>query len=92
MSESNQAKTQFGTHNHVAGNQIQPKPTVFQLTEITDLVSRPNEALVLDVLSQKELSERQNDRLEVYLFREKHIPQAVWANVEGECSLEMWRG
>ena len=31
-------------------------------TEITDLVSGPNEALVLDVSLQKEFSERQRDR------------------------------
>ena len=34
-----------------------------------------NEAQVLDVSSQKEFSERQSDRLEVDLFREKHTPQ-----------------
>ena len=32
------------------------------LTEITDLVSRPNEGQVLDVSLQKESSERQSDR------------------------------
>ena len=31
-------------------------------TEITDLVSGPNEAQVLDISSQKEFSERQSDR------------------------------
>ena len=31
-------------------------------TEITDLVSEPNEAQVLDVSSQKEFSERQRER------------------------------
>ena len=41
------------------------------------LVSGPNETRVLDVSWQKELSERQSDRLEVDLFRfrEKHAPQ-----------------
>ena len=39
------------------------------------LVLGPGEAQVLDVSSQKEFSERQNDRLEVDLFREKHAPQ-----------------
>ena len=46
-------------------------------TEITHLVSGLNEAQVLDVSSQKELSGRQSDRLEVDLFREKHPPQTV---------------
>ena len=32
-------------------------------TEITYLVSQPNKAQVLDVLSQKEFSERQTNRL-----------------------------
>ena len=45
------------------------------LTEITHLASGLNEALVLDVSLQKEFSERQNDRLEVDLFREKQAPQ-----------------
>ena len=31
-------------------------------TEITDLALGPNDALVLDVSSQKKLSERQSDR------------------------------
>ena len=41
------------------------------------MVSGLNEAQVLDASSQKELSERQSDRLEVDLFRfrEKHAPQ-----------------
>ena len=39
------------------------------------LVSGPNEAQVFDVSFQREFSERQNDRLEVGLFREKHTPQ-----------------
>ena len=43
--------------------------------EITHLVSGLNEARVLDVSSQKELSERQSDREEVDLFRETHTPQ-----------------
>ena len=43
-------------------------------TEITHLVSGLNEAQVLDVSSHKEFSERQSDRQEVALFREKHTP------------------
>ena len=54
----------------VAGTQSSALPT-----EIVDLVLGPGEAQVLDVSSQKEFSERQNDRLEVDLFREKHAPQ-----------------
>ena len=33
---------------------------------------------MLDVLPQKESSERQRDRQEVDLFREKHTPQTEW--------------
>ena len=54
----------------VAGTQTYALPT-----EIVDLILGPGEAQVLDVSSQKEFSERQNDRLEVDLFREKHAPQ-----------------
>jgi len=43
-------------------------------TEITDVVSGPNEAQVLDVSLQKEISERQSDTKEVDLFRGKHNP------------------
>ena len=49
--------------------------TYVLLIEIVDLVLGPNEAQVLDVSSQKEFSERQNDRLEVDLFREKQATQ-----------------
>ena len=74
--DSNLVKTQFGTLTHVPRSQTWPKLMVFQI-EITHLVSGPNEAQVLDVLSQKEFSERQSDRYKVDLFRfrEKHTPQ-----------------
>ena len=39
------------------------------------MVSGLNEAQVLDVSSQKLFNERQSDRQEVDLFREKHTPQ-----------------
>ena len=45
-------------------------------SEIKHLVSAFNEAQVLDVSSQKEFSERQSDRGDMDLFREKHTPQA----------------
>ena len=54
----------------MAGTQTRRKPS-FQ-TEITHLVSGLSEAQVLNVSSQKESSERQSDRKEVDLFREKH--------------------
>ena len=41
------------------------------------MVSGLNEAQVLDVSSQREFSERQSDRSEVDLVREKHTPQTV---------------
>ena len=50
------------------GRDLNPAKTLGLPTEITDLVSGPNEAQVLDVSSQKEFSERQSDRLEVNLF------------------------
>ena len=59
-----------GTWTLVAGTR-----TYVLLTEIVDLVLGPDEAQILDVSSQKEFSERQNDRLEVDLFREKQAPQ-----------------
>ena len=46
--------------NPCARTGTQPKPGL--PTEITDLVSGPNEAQALDVSSQKEFSERQSDR------------------------------
>ena len=51
---------QFGTLTHMARTETWPKPTL--PAEIRHLVSGPNEALVLDVLLQKEFSERQRDR------------------------------
>ena len=43
--------------------ETQTKPKSHSLpTEITDLVSGPNEAQVLDVSSQKEFNERKSDR------------------------------
>ena len=44
---------------------------------ITHLVSGLTEDQVLCVSEQKEFSERQSDRLEMDLFREKHAPQTV---------------
>ena len=61
--DSSPAKTQIGTWTHGL------------LTEITHLVSGLNEAQVLNVSSQKEFSERQSDKEEVDLFREKRTPQ-----------------
>ena len=55
--------------------------------------SRPNEALVLDVSSQKEFSKRQSDRLRsrfIQIQREAHSTDRVWAIAEGECSFKMW--
>ena len=63
---------------------------VFQ-TEITHLVSGSNEAQVLDILSQKEFSERQIGKKWIYLERNTlHIE--VWAVTEGKSDLEMWCG
>ena len=44
------------------GQDSDPDETHGLPTEITHLVSGPNEAQVLHVLSQKEFSERQSDR------------------------------
>ena len=44
-------------------------------TEITLLVSGPDEAQVLDVSLQKEFSEKQSMSKKGILFREKHTPQ-----------------
>ena len=52
----NLAKTQLGT------NPRGQAKTHSVATEITHLVSGPNEAQVLNVSSQKEFSERQSDR------------------------------
>ena len=60
-------------------------------TEITDLVLGPNDALVLDVSSQKKLSERQSDRWE-WIYLERNPPtDGLWA-ISGENGLRMWRG
>lgn len=50
---------QFGTLTHMARTSL---AQAILPTEIRHLVSGPNEALVLDVLLQKEFSERQRDR------------------------------
>ena len=42
---------------------------------------------LFDISSQKEFSERQRDRYEVDLFREKHTPQTI---SEGESSPRVW--
>ena len=52
--------------------------------EITHLVLGLTEAQVLDVLLQKEFSERQ----ELGLFREKHTPQSV-GHLRRKSSLEI---
>ena len=44
------------------GRDLNPAKTLGLPTEITDLVTGPNEAQVLDISSQKEFSERQSDR------------------------------
>ena len=54
---------------------LNPAKTHSFPTEITHLVSGLNDAQVLNISSQKEFSERQSDRLEGDLFREKHTPQ-----------------
>ena len=76
----------FWNHLPQIGTWTQPKPS-FGLEAMwvglkssqnpQYLVSGPSEAQVLDVLSQKEFSERQSDRYKVDLFRfrEKHTPQ-----------------
>ena len=88
--------------NPCAGTQPQPKPclelkpTWLRLKPSQNpwyLVSRPNEALVLDVSSQKEFSKRQSDRLRsrfIQIQREAHSTDRVWAIAEGECSFKMW--
>ena len=53
------------------------------------LASGLNEAWVLDILSQKEFSERQSDKEEVGLFREEHAPLTVWADSESERSWKL---
>ena len=60
--DSSLAKTLLGTWTHMTGTQSQPKPPKSLPTEITNLVSGPNEAQVLDVSSQKEFSERYSER------------------------------
>ena len=61
----------FGAQETIFGTQMQPKPCLeLEHTWLGlkpsqnpwDLVSGPNEARVLDVSSQKEFGERQNDR------------------------------
>ena len=59
------------------------------------LVSGPNGAQVLDVLSQKEFSERQSGRYGsgfIQIQREAHSIDRVGAIRVGKCCLEMWRG
>ena len=58
-----------------AWTQTWSKPRLRLLIEITYLVSGLNETQVLDVLLQKEFSERQSNRWKVNLFREKQTPQ-----------------
>ena len=62
------------------------------LIEITHLVPGLNEAQVLDVSLQKEFNERQSDRLEVDLFREKHTPQTECGPSQKARSLKIWLG
>ena len=60
--------------------------------EITDQVSGPNEAQVLDVSSKKEsIRDKVIDEKWV-IHRETHSTGPVWAITEGKCGLEMWYG
>ena len=60
-------------------------------TEITHLVSAPNESQVLDVSSQKEFSERQVIAKK-WIYTERNTLCRVWVVSEGQSSLKIQQG
>ena len=66
--DSNADKILLRTWNHMAMTWTQPEP----------LASEPNEVQVLDVLSQKEFSKRQNDMFGSVQFRRSVLSDSLW--------------